>query len=98
MIEKIEITGFKNFPGDIFFVLDVIPTGFILFGGLNATGKSSVYEIIAFDFGASKGLFFRNKIKDLINSDNKVTHCCVRITLKNIDDDGNRIFPGVESD
>jgi len=95
LIESIELCGFKVFPGDKKFKVDLIPEGFILIGGPNARGKSSIYQGLGFSLIGTKGVFSRNRKKNLVNYDEDF--CMVRVHLRNLLNDGSKAFPGFES-
>ena len=96
MIESIEICGFKVFPGDKIFKIDLIPEGLILIGGPNARGKSSIYQGLGFSFIGTKGVFSRKRKRNLVNDDEE--YGMVRVKLRNSLSDGSKAFPGIEKE
>ena len=95
MIESIEVCGFKVFPGSKIFKIDLIPEGFILIGGPNFRGKSSIYQGLGFSLIGTKGVFSRNRKRNLVNYDEE--YCMVRVHLRNFLRDGSKAFPGIET-
>lgn len=95
MIESIEISGFRVFSGEKRYRIPLIPDGFILIGGLNALGKTSIYQSLRFAFAGNKDSLSRSKIKGLVNYNSNTSYAMVQVQLKNRLSDGSIIFPGI---
>ena len=98
MIENIEVCGFRVFPGEKIYSIDIKPEGFILIGGLNGTGKTSLYYSLGFAFGGNKGVFSRNRIRSLVNYNDNTEYARIKVTLQNKSINRKRLFSGIEED
>lgn len=87
MIKKLSISGFRNFTDDPISELDLISNGFILIGGSNGSGKSTIFYALQFVFGAKKGRFEHKKIRRLINKNENINFTKVSVTLDNSNND-----------